>query len=190
MPLMGEGYSKAALVKVWLGVGDEEAEHALRDIAQSYVDTRWRFFSPGEGKSRVQELCELIFSQTYWTRIWVVQEFVLAKELLLCYGSVQVAPHLFYQALIRLILSSLKHNPAEFEAIRSLHANQMFEHRSRGIAHNGYELAALLTKYKNFEATELNDLVYVLLGLATDIETVGINVDYDSSFMEFLLEVS
>ncbi|KAF1950223.1 HET-domain-containing protein, partial [Byssothecium circinans] len=75
--LMGKIYSRASSVVVWLGPGTEETDkhlptlETLSQIPSEKVDTST--WDP-DFVSCMLDICYL----PYWTRVWIVQEFILA----------------------------------------------------------------------------------------------------------------
>ena len=70
--IMGKIYSRATLTYVWLGSGSEAIGHLIQELNQCFNE---------EG---IEGLCQAVKGFTrleYWSRVWVVQEFVLSKEL-------------------------------------------------------------------------------------------------------------
>jgi len=97
--LMSNIYKSAAFVLVWLGPSCEQAldllatadESSIREVFEPYTD-RFR-------ASVFSEPLIPFLSSNYWTRMWIVQEFVLANNLLFAASSVlaswDCASHLF-----------------------------------------------------------------------------------------------
>lgn len=86
--MMREIYSGAELVIAWLGEEDTTALSNVamdflvkRDLRPSGVYNPRRFWSAGIAKA-VLALCE----RQYWTRIWIVQELWLARDVLIYCG--------------------------------------------------------------------------------------------------------
>lgn len=76
---MSDVYRQASEVIVWLGPGDEESRSAVR---------AWRDGALGVDHF---EWLELHLGQhRYWQRLWVVQEVLVAKSLILRWGSEKV----------------------------------------------------------------------------------------------------
>ncbi|EXJ56128.1 hypothetical protein A1O7_09059 [Cladophialophora yegresii CBS 114405] len=74
-------YSQAHQVIVWLGSGDQGQKKALEQMGRHSPSTQ----TPEELESLLA-LCE----NEYWDRIWVVQEVILAKKLVLMYDNQQI----------------------------------------------------------------------------------------------------
>jgi hypothetical protein len=90
--LMGVIYSDALQVLVWLGKGTDGTEKAVRfavDCANVRVSFRSKY---GRLNLQAYEKPQLrafqkIVSNQYWTRLWIIQEFVLARTVVLMSGA-------------------------------------------------------------------------------------------------------
>jgi hypothetical protein len=83
--MMGEIYSKAAKVVAWLGVGLKSVGNAIKQIR--HWDSR-HF----DGKVLLDVRMELSYldrltSSDYWNRLWIIQEYILAKKVELWCGN-------------------------------------------------------------------------------------------------------
>jgi hypothetical protein len=84
VPMMREIYSKAAKVVAWLGVGPKSVVNAIKQIR--HWDSQ-HF----DGKVLLDVKMELSYldrltSSDYWNRLWIIQEYILAKEVELWCG--------------------------------------------------------------------------------------------------------
>ncbi|KAH7356247.1 heterokaryon incompatibility, partial [Pyrenochaeta sp. MPI-SDFR-AT-0127] len=85
--MMGRIYSTATSVIAWLGVGNAVIEQTMKDWhkldfdttlydSQGYIDGFNRKQNLTMCMNAIQQLC----SQDYWKRMWIVQEYTLAKK--------------------------------------------------------------------------------------------------------------
>jgi hypothetical protein len=81
--MMGYMYSQAERVIVWLGAGSERVEYAMEELCTNHL-VSW-----GAALSAEAGLTEL-FELTYWSRAWIVQEYVLAKTIAIWCESLQI----------------------------------------------------------------------------------------------------
>lgn len=81
--LMGKIYSNAAKVIAWLGLGPENVANAVRGLKDSILmdSNKTRDWS-----SFTENVVQLTKSD-YWTRLWIIQEFVLSKQVEIWCGS-------------------------------------------------------------------------------------------------------
>lgn len=82
---MGDIYSRAAFVMAWLGSPEAESELAMDIIRQHMTMVAMQLMEEG-WKAAVKALLQ----RPYWSRLWVAQEFLLAKDILICCGTKQV----------------------------------------------------------------------------------------------------
>lgn len=75
--MMSEIYKSAQFVMIWLGSACEQAltRVACKDFGQSSKERR-----------NLRKAVLRVMSNEYWTRIWIVQECILAKEVILLSG--------------------------------------------------------------------------------------------------------
>jgi hypothetical protein len=74
--LMSEIYRNAFEVKIWLGPDDHPDNRIFRE----------RIRGASASKSLKQNSLEDMFSKVYWSRLWVLQEMLLAKRRKIYYG--------------------------------------------------------------------------------------------------------
>jgi hypothetical protein len=86
--LMAQLYSSAEQVIVWLGSADEEFNRYGRSLATTMSQLTDPDY-PRDVPSFASSL-QRLSQHPYWTRLWVVQEFVLAKDLLLYIGATAI----------------------------------------------------------------------------------------------------
>lgn len=89
--IMGRIYSNAVLVFVWLGTGDPSTEQLIRELNEfdwptPLEDDSGYFEYLGWKRSKTLEvdIHERLYRPSmldYWSRTWIVQEFLLAKKL-------------------------------------------------------------------------------------------------------------
>lgn len=88
--MMGEIYSRAARVIVWLGNCRRHVSRSLSARVDAYC--QYNYKSPRkdcEHKSKViEDFCFL----PYWSRAWIAQEYFLAKRKSIWYGGLRIKP--------------------------------------------------------------------------------------------------
>jgi hypothetical protein len=208
--LMGKIYAQARWVIVWVGKLSANCEKALKKsrVSSPLYDTSRPFLAYTED---VEDLNELL-QAPYWTRAWIVQEFVLAKRILVFYGQT----HMEEKDLIRLLKSTNSghlrqelrsplameiamsreewHNRASRQSpFRAMHAwstaddpsNE--EDSSNELWFDGGEISQLLGRFgNNLQCTDPRDRVYSLLSLLSDKakRCLAISPDYSKSSVE------
>ncbi|KAI1452516.1 heterokaryon incompatibility protein-domain-containing protein [Annulohypoxylon moriforme] len=118
---MGNIYKRSQMVWTWLGPA---RDLKLRDSLIDLRDNSSEYFDRVEGYRRskrgpyVFDELDTLSQCDYWSRAWVVQEFLLAKQTLLIYGDVHIDSKLItslidYQEKASKILARKRRQEAE-----------------------------------------------------------------------------
>jgi len=98
VPRMGEIYSAAEEVLIWLG-HEQPGEEAMKLVRDWPGPVDWQLVDIGNEEERERaESVDGMFSEVrkaalhllllpYWSRVWIVQEVVLARKALVAYGT-------------------------------------------------------------------------------------------------------
>jgi hypothetical protein len=81
--MMEEIYPNAEEVAVWLGSEADNSTLAMKAFETRETREQW---STEEGRAMLE-----LFNRTYWRRVWIVQEFVLAQKLTINCGKKHVS---------------------------------------------------------------------------------------------------
>ena len=178
---MANIYSHAAEVVIWLGAGDGNQRHALGALRSQTLEMDKSF-----PLKSLLALCE----NRYWGRMWIVQEIMLARKLVLMYDN-QRLPwsnwtlfHLKrpYSDLTDDILT-LNHRERFEDSNGRLMVFEYFRFRKlhEGMLRERHKLTDLLTKFGESECSDVRDRVFALLGLCEEGVNGVIEVDYGMS---------
>jgi hypothetical protein len=77
---MPEIYRSASEVIVWLGPGTTYNRRLLQEVADVKAN-------PAAWSSLTTKAVIQLLSREYWTRTWVIQEFILATSIVFCWGT-------------------------------------------------------------------------------------------------------
>ena len=158
--MMGDIYRYAERVLVWLGLALDnrlaswigKPEQALRANFDSYTAFQ-----------------QTLDNLPYWNRVWILQEFLLAREILFVYGVGRVS-----FADLNRVLSDRPHGspmaPGQFSNVWSLCKQRTNPDR--------ISLKELSELTQHRQCKESHDRVYSLLHLASEQESKSIIVDY------------
>lgn len=169
IPLMGGIYTRASAVWVWLGTAVDDSDFVMETLAGRREDHY--------KTSRFMLGLVNLLRRPWWTRTWIVQEYVLHKSSpqLFCGGGLGVSsdlvldifsripttqlPREFYQTLFqrRIDLSTLG-SRSQLRTLRESRHGSEGEYLARDLRNALYWL-------KNFEVTKSEDKVYGILGL-------------------------
>jgi len=216
--LMGQLYRNASKVVLWLG--DEtrmesraaQGLHfvaAITDDVEEIFMSSVSFFEP----SKMPDLVGLIgfFSRAWFTRLWIVQEFAVAKEATFLLGEVEIPAQVVSKALKRIeqVLSI-----STYKAIVSgsgIHTETRYElmdSRDYTMSHGNWSLEKWVSVARGRKTTDPRDYVFAGLSLLgrdadqavpgfpqvsvriTQGEVIPLGADYSKSTGEAYLAMS
>ncbi|KAH8745021.1 hypothetical protein F5882DRAFT_423371 [Hyaloscypha sp. PMI_1271] len=169
--------AQAAWVREWRGLSTMEWE-------------KWqdRVFLPLHTKYKSWDILLLSLTDVcdlaYWSRLWIVQEVLLAKDLVLCFGDdARTSKSWNVLTKARHTLSQIPIfwpcDPDIGERLEMIRYSLPFQlDRLRDRSGRGWPLHSLLEITENSLCREPRDKVYGLLGLANDCEVGDIDISY------------
>jgi hypothetical protein len=185
---MSKIYEKADSTIVWLGLPSEDRRQArvfewVAEMAKSaranatggrskeLVQTIWWAQYSNEKLAHrwatLLELCQV----NYWTRTWIIQEFVQAGSLEVLCGTASLDWKDF-EAVVTIVQSVKQAGkqpmPSYFQEFR---ATIPFRLTSRRTSHTSSSLADLLAEFYDSRCAERRDKVYGILGIADDFKS-------------------
>ena len=244
--MMAKIYERSMGVLVWLGPAADESDAAmekLRDIGEKAIDAGMQDFrttdmpnwldpdlderlqrlktsldglAEREGLETFHPALIPLSKRTYWSRIWVLQEFSLHKTVMIQCGSRRLDVTTFGTAFCfcafaewtlstRSKLKDYRDPKSKFLSVSgkvnspSGAPNQLFGTRRRYHSETGERenLCSLLERtcmsdyaVRSLNATDPRDKIYGLLGLATDSGQLGILPDYEKTIIEVYNDTS
>lgn len=88
VPLMGDIYRQASQVVVWLGRDTSQYRQASRTAASQIAKNGHKGINQLPwGEPSVMHACSQFIGLPYWTRLWIVQEVLLARSLRVRWGG-------------------------------------------------------------------------------------------------------
>ena len=150
---MGDVFGKAERVYAWLGLVSAKVEEVLDCIPEIAEVTRDPHVAISSTTAKRAERSITIFQRrTYWSRIWIVQELVLAKDITLFWGVRSVG----WKDLLRVLSLVDKDKAPTIRAIEQMRftGQRTFED--------------LFAKFGYLECTLDHDKFYSLYGMMTD----------------------
>lgn len=195
---MGLIYGQAEKVTVWLGYAWDGSELAMDFLFQSGTDRNLHPFPSSEPHANVKGIAldspalqaALIrfFSLPWWTRVWTVQEIVLARratlqcgQQLLDFDVAMQAVHNFFDHETRTHCCARGNIQIldlfyALYAMESLNFTHLFLER--------YSLIYNIAQYRSRRATDLRDKIFGMLGLGKGPSAAIIHPDYSLSIEE------
>jgi hypothetical protein len=203
--LMADIYSRAEEVLVWLGEGAGNTLPIMRYLHRNPSASSPDVQSLGDGGAgdktyrrrppRRRELVGLVdlFSRPYWSRLWVTQELVRARNVVLCCGSAVADLWSWdklmveHQPLLAYWIKALKHGDddddddedaeklakaadgIDFLALCRLYANQHVRTRDLN------PLGPTLSRFSQGKCDDLRDKIFGLQGMVREDQRVKID---------------
>ncbi|KAK4125751.1 HET-domain-containing protein [Parathielavia appendiculata] len=166
--MMGDVYSKAKQVLVWLGASTPQSKRAFRFMSSkqgaSYPDD-WGNESDRAGLKEVF----LFLDRPWFRRVWVIQEVILGSNVLMACGDDRIDFDIFRNCTfgIWLFLDTLNHYGADNPSVRGLWCfNRMIHIRETFQADGAVGYETCLEAAFHVEATDPRDKVYAFRGIA------------------------
>ncbi|KAI2467553.1 HET-domain-containing protein [Annulohypoxylon bovei var. microspora] len=220
--IMADVYHSAERVIVWLGAADEYTRLAcelvgnlnklskedLQTITPRACENKQSTDLLGcANSSKHWEALLWLFGRTWFTRAWVVQELVLARETTVLCGQYEfdwetmasISGHMAEQTSANTYQQHSYKNPAKLAAIKKDIQALQAAAKKDILDGTGNILLRSLIRCRTYEVSNDRDKVYSLLGLARrrHDSTISLYPRYDSSVSEvytdvaeYLLEVS
>lgn len=194
---------------IWLGRDDPHSNTAMRLLADIRLVQQplYEIDSPGflqnlwgamsiDYENNLPRLLnnrhsvENLLHRPYWSRLWIVQEFVLAQSLLLVCGSYAIPSTALTDLIYISELPGWLFEPSVITIPRSV--SRLFttrNERKAGVTFSlpEIQMISLLREFSAMECENSRDKVYGLLGLCD--RKVQINIDYTKSSDEVFREV-
>jgi len=177
--LMGRIYRQADYVISWLGEGGDGIDVALKflemlkdELLKNSEMASRMFKANGEPFKTLWDAVGQLFRHPYWTRVWIVQEVLLARNPVLCSGAESCAWDVLQLLLVQMDMRAITTlSPAAREALLfpcadlarnlSLLYNQRFGGKRM-------TLMDCLVLGRQRRATDPRDYLYGLLSLVDD----------------------
>ncbi|KAI1409895.1 HET-domain-containing protein [Hypoxylon sp. FL1857] len=183
--MMKRIFSTASSVIVWLG----DAAGSLHDTLEMILKCNW-----SRGKKNLYNYPEKslrglneLFSRPWWKRIWIVQEVVAAREIVILLGET-IFPWVMLVNLCEAIQQAefLTHPLASMIRSCGYQKFTVLDHFRRN---RTMPLVRFVHCTQDYQATDSRDKLYALLGMASDISPDDIIPDYTKPVQEVFLDL-
>jgi hypothetical protein len=191
----GNGFGWAAFLNIWktgrsapdrsTANTDEKDDDEIASVPRPIDDIMAEWLQK-RGWKAWNALRQLL-DRTYWSRIWIVQEFVLARTITMHCGFHSVDWPVFQTALSQI----MKFQVAKHPELKYLESSRIVEKIKRSLGskianmrirgRGNHSLVELFEVCKASKCCDPRDRVYALLGLANDVPKETIDVDYTRS---------
>ena len=201
--MMKSVYSQATLVLVWLGRAPRQSDRVLAAL-KSGVSTGWieldvvkdeygaLLWDPEGFQQRKQIIglsdynseadLEFLLGRRYWGRLWIIQELMLARDILLMCGT-RTVPWISFTTWVQ--DSRLKdygyrgYSSFGDDSIGNSKGARLVERKAlwgeNAALNSGYTLDFLIESFHHHECMDVRDKVYGLLGLLSTKGSSGGN---------------
>ena len=198
--LMGDVYRSAKSVEIWLGIvrtSDDYSARRLQDDANRLDDLD---LHPENPVLLVPAIIDHMYSSQYWTRLWIVQEVLLARTLVIRFGPLRVPWDTFTASLIHnynmhwdstgyVAFYPDSANAVE-RATTSAFAIIQQIHRSELRDVMRLPLPRVLAPFSHQACTKPRDRVFGLIGLSVNCVTIDYTAPLSELYIRTLLECS
>lgn len=193
--IMGQIYRRADMVIAWLGLGYEEALNRMTEAVEDIVledhkgDISDKETPETAPRAVLVEYLETLSESDYWSRLWIVQEFVMNPSLELRSGRGALNIDDASQRL-----KDLMHSPSYLEAFNANLSSQAWrvilirETDMKGYAR--YESSTLIPFFRSLKCADVRDRVFGLIGLIEEeLRAYPITIDYAQSTSTLFFEL-
>jgi hypothetical protein len=158
--MMARIFNQAKEVVVWLGASNEAGfvravELMLEDSEDEEFD--W------------STLLAVVFDRDYWSRLWLLQEFVLARKLLVLCGST-----CYEEDVLKDIWRVSKRYEVYTSAVHIIEVRHHVAERL-AIGQTGISIRTIMPKIGVLKCLDPGDMIYGLLGIAEEAPDIVVN---------------
>ncbi|KAK4960993.1 hypothetical protein LTR10_001482 [Elasticomyces elasticus] len=173
---MGRIYGQAVKVLVWLGPTHSDSDLAMQTIAEKHNQSKQARLWSQPGGLAVARLC----NRVYWTRLWIFQEIMLAREIVLLCGG-KTVDWLEFQNVMA--TSTWKPQRQKRQQDRNMDFQSLMKSPAMSIVRQSlrpldHRLWDLIMTNRALDCWEPRDKVYGLLGIAKFEPGENFRVDY------------
>lgn len=181
--IMSQIYSKAEEVAVWLGRGEELTDLAIETLQGLGKPEEWVSLQQDtQGRWRA---LKGLFELEYFSRMWIVQEVVLARCLTIYCGSKSVdwSKLNYLREHLRSVNLASRNELSNWTFIEGMNKNLAMELDRNRKAWEGRNthLVQLLEACQFCNCSDPRDKVYSLLGFASDCQNNELLADYSKT---------
>jgi hypothetical protein len=174
--MMGQIYSNAHLVFVWLGEPPSGVQHKFGALQHLLEDQE-----PIQDKAPIRQALRYLGDSQYWSRIWIIQELVLAKTVRFRIGSSEIRWKDIYNLRSEARLSS----PWVVQDLGWSMAN-ILDLRHDWFRGRKLDLRSGISDFRTPNCSDSRDKIYALLGL---MELKPCRADYSQSNMGLFVDI-
>ncbi|VZH95060.1 unnamed protein product [Fusarium fujikuroi] len=184
-------YSNAEIVNAWLGPADPEVASFAAGIISALTKSKPHIFPEDQElldlslptrDSLAWDALNSMLAAPYFSRVWIIQEIVLATDFALLWGDITISKRDFHNFRIAALYYKLsdgdvqKDSPVVMWNAVTLWYMGLYKVGDSGLLH-------LVSLTSSSNATDARDKIFALIGLAGD-RSYGVVPDYSRSETE------
>jgi hypothetical protein len=183
--MMDQIYRSADAVYAWIGPMTVDSEDFFENvhIISGQRDKRFGTTNDHDSYEALMNNYHDIAGRAYWRRLWIIQEFVLARNLwIFCGPAVTNWKHFEYAITLR--VEHLRFARGNYSSnAASLHSLLC----SRSVTQTN-SLSNLVQNFKSSQCHDSRDRIFGLLSLADKADVQAVQVDYGKPLLQVLLD--
>jgi hypothetical protein len=164
---MGEIYSNAQRVVIWLGLASADSASALlfiSSVSNSWKNVKGRSNIPSMNRQSEFEAVRHLCQRPYWRRLWTVQEILMANQAIIQCGFDSITWEEFSKFQVALEWERIPMPPQDdFSELLETSAFSLDRHQA-AYRLNEASLEVLVAAFSASECSELRDKIYGLAG--------------------------
>ena len=185
--MMGDIFASATRTIVWLGEKSADSDVAMDFMASLQQVT----LDQPDDDSKMESTCwravDELMQRTWWTRIWVVQEALMSRRVIVQCGEKRVDILNFVKILGESRVGKNSDQPSSpFESPFNEILSNWYVHKNQ-VEASGLSLQSLIFSTRGFQATIWRDRIFALLGLATAEARSYVTPDYSDEVPDRLI---
>ncbi|CAF9938934.1 hypothetical protein IMSHALPRED_001144 [Imshaugia aleurites] len=191
--LMGDIFASATRTVLWLGEKSADSDVAMDFIGSLRQRTRNQLYGVSAADPTSLRAVTDLMRRKWWTRIWVIQEALMSRRIVVQCGAKQADIVNFVRLVDAKELEGRSLMKYESEQPNTLSEQpfigilrEWYAHRQQ-IEAGGLSLRALMPLTHGFQASLRKDRIFALLGLATPDARSHIIPDYSDAVPDRLI---
>lgn len=193
---MGDIYRKARVVLVWLGPATPESDVIFKMCETQVVSAEDDALTSISWEEEVGDALETIYQRSYWTRLWIIQELLLARSIIFFCGS-KFTTWSVFRHLPRSVKGIFYEGDIELGSTpRGRHARSLLsalEDWGSKEYQKEQQLYKLVVNFGKAKCFDNRDRVFGLLGLAgqksADRQSLDVLADYSAEPSELFVRL-
>ncbi|KAJ4347317.1 uncharacterized protein N0V89_011257 [Didymosphaeria variabile] len=182
IPRMRKIYECAETVIVWLGPSTPEMRAAYESMKSRPDLLKPENIMKKESREIMKEFGKGFFEPVWWTRLWVIQEVLVARKLVVIRGQISFSWNFLEMTLGKNVTGKVNPFAASMKPQIIHHPMHYFcFYRARLARGETIHLLGLIKVFYRHESKLPKDRVYGLLNIAADGDDIDLYPDYSSS---------